>query len=203
MLWIPLYIVAGFVGFWVVVILLLISIYNRLVKLRSNCENAFAQIEVQLKRRYDLIPNLVESVRSYMAHEKSTLESVIAARNQAAAQLKQAAEQPQNAEALGKWLGAESALNGALSKFTAVIESYPKLKADKSVASLTEELTSTENRIAFARQSYNDWVTGFNTSRQAFPNCVVAPLCGFTTNRKHLEFADAAKLTEAPRVSLA
>jgi LemA protein len=203
MLWIPIYILAVFVGFWVVVILFLVSVYNRLIKLGSNCENAFAQIEVQLKRRYDLIPNLVESVKGYMAHEKGTLECVIAARNQAAAQLKQATEQPQSSEAVGNWLGAESALNGALGKLTAVIESYPNLKADKSVALLTEELTSTENRIAFARQAYNDWVTGFNTSRQAFPSCVIAPLCGFNANRKHLEFADAAKLTEAPRVSLA
>jgi len=203
MVWIPLYIVGGFVGLWVLAILFAVGVYNRLVKLRGNCENAFAQIETQLKRRYDLIPNLVECVKSYMAHEKSTLESVIAARNQAVAQLKQAAEQPQSAEALGNWIGAETALNGALGRLTAVIESYPKLKADKTVATLTEELTSTENRIAFARQAYNDWVTGFNTSRQAFPNCVVAPLCGFNTNRKHLEFADAAKLTEVPRVSLA
>jgi LemA protein len=203
MIWVPVYIVGAFVGFWVLVIVLVISVYNRLVKLRGNCENAFAQIELQLKRRYDLIPNLVECVKSYMAHEKSTLESVITARNQAAAQLKQAAEQPQNPDALRTWIGAETALNGALGRLTAVIESYPKLKADKTVATLTEELTSTENRIAFARQAYNDWVTGFNTSRQAFPSCVFAPLCGFNANRKHLEFADAAKLAEAPRVSLA
>jgi LemA protein len=138
-----------------------------------------------------------------MAHEKATLESVIAARNQAAAGLKQAAQQPQNSDALQSWMGAESALSGALGRLTAVIETYPNLKADASVAELTEELTSTENRIAFARQAYNDWVTGFNNNRQAFPNCLVSGLLGFDRNRKHLEFADAAKLVEAPRVSLA
>ena len=195
--------VGGVIFLGVLGILFLVSVYNQLITLRSNCENSFAQIELQLKRRYDLIPNLVECVRSYMAHEKTTLEGVMAARNQAAAQLKQATQQPQNADALHTWIGAESALNGALGRLTAVIESYPSLKADASVASLTEELTSTENRIAFARQAYNDWVTGFNTSRQAFPNCVLAPLCGFDRNRKHLEFADAAKLSEAPRVALA
>src|SRR2546421_2385431 len=125
-LWITIAIISGTLSCLAVFVIL---VYNQLIALGTNCENAFAQIETQLKRRYDLIPNLVESVKSYMAHEKTTLESVIAARNQAAAQLKQAAEQPQNAEALGKWLGAESALNSALSKFTAVIESYPKLKA--------------------------------------------------------------------------
>jgi LemA protein len=179
------------------------AVYNRLVALRSNCENAFSQIELQLKRRYDLIPNLVECVKSYMAHEKTTLESVIAARNQAAAGLKQATQQPQNADALQTWMGAESALSGALGRLTAVIETYPNLKADASVAELTEELTSTENRIAYARQSYNDWVTGFNTSRLAFPNCLFSGLLGFDRNRKHLEFADAAKLADAPRVMLA
>jgi LemA protein len=180
-----------------------VLIYNRLIALRSNCDNAFAQIELQLKRRYDLIPNLVECVKSYMAHEKTTLESVIAARNQAAAGLKQATENPRSTEAMEKWIGAESALNSALGRLNVVIEAYPKLKADKSVAGLTEELTSTENRIAFARQAYNDWVTGFNTSRLAFPNCVFAEMLGFDKNRKHLEFAEAEKLTEAPRVMLA
>src|SRR4029078_548175 len=121
-----------------------------------SCENAFAQIELQLKRRYDLIPNLVECVKSYMAHEKSTLESVMLARNQAAAGLKQAAERLQIPEALQAWIGAETALNGALVRLTAVIESYPTLKADKSVTGLTEELTSTEQHIAFARQAHEE-----------------------------------------------
>src|SRR5262249_19413775 len=181
--------VLGMIG-----VLLVAAIYNRLVELGSNCENAFAQIELQLKRRYDLIPNLVECVKSYMAHEKSTLESVIAARNKAASQLRQATQQPQSPDALQAWMGAESALSGALGRLTAVIEAYPNLKADTSVARLTEELTSTENRIAFARQAYNDWVTGFNTSRLTFPNCFFASLFGFGQNRKYVEFAEAERL---------
>jgi len=199
-IWITVSCVAGVA---VLMAIIAAAIYNRLIVLGTNCENAFAQIELQLKRRYDLIPNLVECVKSYMAHEKSTLESVIAARNQAAAELKQATDKPQDANALQAWMGAESALNGALGRLTAVIEAYPNLKADKSVAGLTEELTSTENRIAFARQAYNDWVTGFNTNRLAFPNCLFAGLLGFDRNRKYLEFADAQKLVEAPRVMLA
>ena len=117
--------------------------------------------------------------------------------------LKQATQQPQNSEALQSWMGAENALCGALGRLTAVIETYPDLKADASVAELTEELTSTENRIAYARQSYNDWVTGFNNGRQSFPNCMFSGLLGFDRNRKHLEFADAAKLADAPKVMLA
>jgi LemA protein len=199
-LWIAISLIAGLTA---AVGVFAAAVYNQLIALGTNCENAFAQIELQLKRRYDLIPNLVECVKSYMNHEKSTLESVIAARNQAAAGLKQAAEQPQNPEALQAWIGAESALNGALGRLTAVIEAYPNLKADASVAGLTEELTSTENRIAFARQAYNDWVTGFNANRLSFPNCLVAGLLGFGHNRRHVEFADAQKLVDAPRVMLA
>jgi LemA protein len=199
-LWVTISIAASVIA---LVAIFAASIYNRLVLLRSNCENAFAQIETQLKRRYDLIPNLVECVKSYMAHEAKTLESVIAARNQAVAGLAQATQQPQNSEMLEKWMGAESALNSALGRLNVAIEAYPNLKADASVAGLTEELTSTENRIAFARQAYNDWVTGFNTSRLTFPNCLFAGALGFDRNRKHLEFADAEKLTEAPRVMLA
>jgi LemA protein len=199
-LWIAFWVAVGVVTVGAVIAAV---IYNRLVALRGNCENAFAQIELQLKRRYDLIPNLVECVKSYLAHEKQTLESVIAARNQAAAGLKQATQDPRNPEVLEKWMGAESALNAALGRLNVVIEAYPILKADASVAGLTEELTTTENRIAFARQAYNDWVTGFNTSRLAFPNCLFADMLGFDKNRKHLEFADAEKLLEAPRVMLA
>src|SRR5437773_9840213 len=145
------------------------AIYNRLIKLKTNCENAFAQIEVQLKRRYDLIPNLVECVKRYMIHERDTLERVIAARNQAAAGLTRAIQQPGDSEALRTWMGAEGSLAGALGRLSAVMENYPELKANESVGDLTEELTSTENRIAYARQTYNDWATGFNTYRQTFP----------------------------------
>jgi LemA protein len=199
-LWMTISVVAGFVAACAVFASM---VYNRLVVLQTNCDNAFSQIEIQLKRRYDLIPNLVECVKSYLAHEKETLERVIAARNQAAATLQQAAHHPDNSGALQAWIGAEGVLNGAIGRLTAVIESYPDLKADQSVAELTEQLTSTENRIAYARQAYNDWVFGFNTSRRTIPNCIVAGLLGFSQNRKFLEFADAEKLEAAPRVVLA
>lgn len=179
------------------------AIYNKLVGLKINCENAFAQIEVQLKRRYDLIPNLVQCVKQYMVHERETLERVIAARNQAASGLAQATGQPGNAEALQKWMGAEGVLAGALGKLSVAIENYPDLKADAKVSDLTEQLTSTENRIAFARQAYNDWVSGFNNYRQAFPVCIVAGPLGFAQNRSFLEFADREKFVDAPQVILA
>jgi LemA protein len=179
------------------------AIYNRLVSLKTHCDNAFSQIEVQLKRRYDLIPNLVECVKRYMIHERDTLERVMAARNQAAAGLAQATQQPEDAEAMRKWIGAEGMLTGALSRLSVVMENYPDLKANASVADLTEQLTSTENRIAYARQSYNDWVSGFNNFRQAFPMCVLAGLFGFKQNRSFVEFADREKLADAPRVVMA
>src|SRR4051794_21874619 len=153
----------------VVAAIALIAIYNRLVVLYGHCDNAFAQIEVQLKRRYDLIPNLVECVRSSMAHERETLERVIAARNVAAQGLQHATETPGDTDALNRWMGAEGLLTGALSRMSVVMESYPELKANASVADLTEQLLTTENRIAYARQAYNDWVTGFNFDRQTFP----------------------------------
>src|SRR4051794_6255483 len=147
-----------------------VAIYNRLVLLSGHCDNAFAQIEVQLKRRYDLIPNLVECVKSYMVHERETLERVIAARDQAAAGLQNAMRQPEDRDAIQTWMGAEGILTGAMGRLSIVMESYPDLKASASVASLTEELTPPETRIPSARQSYNDWVTGFNTYRQGFPS---------------------------------
>jgi LemA protein len=186
----------------VVIGLLLAGIYNRLVSLRAACENGFSQIEVQLKRRYDLIPNLVASVKGYLTHERETLERVVAARNQAAAGLRQAAQQPGDPTAMQSWIGAEGSLAGALGKLTLVMESYPELKGIASVAELTEQLTSTENRIAYARQAYNDWVTGFNTYRQSFPTCVFAGTFGFTQNRNLIEFAEAEKLVESPNVVL-
>ena len=177
--------------------------YNRLVELKTSCENAFSQIEIQLKRRYDLIPNLVECVKSYMVHERETLERVIAARNQAAAGLAHATEQPEDADALRKWMGAEGSLAGAMGRLSVAMENYPDLKANEQVSDLTEQLTSTENRIAFARQAYNDWVSGFNNYRQAFPTCVLAGPFGFKQNRNFVEFAEREKLVEAPRVVLA
>lgn len=180
-----------------------VAAYNRLVTLRARCENAFAQIEVQLKRRHDLIPNLVECVQGSLVHERETLERVIAARNQAAAELQHVARRPDDPDALRSWMGAEGTLAGAMGRLSVVMEGYPDLKASASVAALVEELTTTENRIAYARQAYNDWVAGFNTLRQGFPTCVFAGLVGFGEDRKFLEFADRERLAEAPRVVVA
>jgi LemA protein len=185
------------------VAIMIVVIYNRLVGLKNNCDNAFSQIEVQLKRRYDLIPNLVECVKRYMLHERETLERVIAARNQAAAGLAQAAQRPDDAQVMQQWIGAEGSLAGAMGRLTIAMESYPDLKANESVSDLTEQLTTTENRIAFARQAYNDWVSGFNQYRQAFPGCLLAGALGFKQNRNFVEFADRAELAQAPRVMLA
>lgn len=176
--------------------------YNRLVAMSNQAKNGFNQISVQLQRRYDLIPNLVEAVRGFMTHESQTLEAVIAARNQAASQLNQVASQPGNASAVTALAGAESALTGALGRMSFVMEDYPELKANESVAQLTEELTSTENRIAFARQSYNDWATAFNVMREAFPTNTFASQIGFSENMSLLEFEDQAEIKYAPKVSL-
>ncbi|HSZ58918.1 MAG TPA: LemA family protein [Tepidisphaeraceae bacterium] len=156
-----------------------ISIYNRLVMLRNRFQNAYSQIDVQLKRRYDLIPNLVETAKGYMAHERQTLEAVIAARNNAAAANLTAAASPGDPNAIRAVSGAESALTGALGKLFAVAEAYPNLKANEQMNQLTEELTSTENRVAFARQAYNDSVMVYNTARQTFPNILLADMLGF------------------------
>ena len=188
----------------VVVLLLLmygVGIYNSLVALRNRFENAFAQIEVQLKRRYDLIPNLVETVKGYMAHEKGTLEAVINARNQAMGAMKAAAAAPGEAGAMGALAGAEQMLGGALGRLFALAESYPDLKANQNMAQLTEELTSTENKVAFARQAYNDSVMQYNTYRQSFPAVIFANMLGHSTDAELLEFADSEQIQAAPKVS--
>ena len=182
--------------------MVLMQVYNRLVKLKNRCDNGFAQIEVQLKRRYDLIPNLVEAVKGYMSHEKETLENVIAARNQASHGLQKAAQNPGNLDTMKAFVGSENALSGAIGRMNFVMEAYPELKANDNVASLTEELSHTENRISFSRQAYNDLVMVFNTYRQTFPTVVLAPMFGFTTDRNMLEFADSEQIQEAPKVSL-
>jgi LemA protein len=171
---------------WIVVLLVIaaiavfvISIYNRLVALRNRFRNAFAQIDVQLKRRYDLIPNLVETAKTYMKHERETLEAVIQARNAAAQSERKVAGDPTDAPAMRELIGAERALGGALGRFFALAEAYPDLKADQNMRQLTEELTSTENRVAFARQAYNDAVTSYNTARESFPSSIVAGMFGF------------------------
>ena len=188
----------------VVVALLLvygISIYNTLVTLKNRYENAFAQIEVQLKRRYDLIPNLVETAKAYLKHERETLEAVISARNQAMAGLQAAAGQPGSAAAMQQLVGAEGALAGALGRLSVVMEAYPDLKANQNMMQVSEELTSTENKVAFARQGFNDAVTAYNTYRQSFPPVLLAAKFGHPANATLLEFADSAQIQSAPKVS--
>jgi LemA protein len=178
-----------------------VGVYNTLVKLRNRFENAFSQIEVQLKRRYDLIPNLVETVKGYMAHEKGTLEAVINARNQAVGAVKAAAAAPGDAAAMTALAGAEQAVGASLGRLFALAEAYPDLKANQNMAQLTEELTSTENKVAFSRQAYNDSVTAYNTYRQSFPPVFFANMFGHSEDAELLEFADRAAIAEAPKVS--
>ncbi len=162
------------------VVLFFISIYNKLVGLRNQYKNAFAQIDVQLKRRYDLIPNLVETAKGYIKHERETLEAVVQARNQAQSAAKSAAANPGDPASMKSLMGAEGALTGAMGRLFAVMEAYPDLKANQNMLSLMEELTSTENKVAFSRQAYNDSVMTYNTAREVFPNVIVANLCAFT-----------------------
>lgn len=179
----------------------IVARYNRLVALRNRFKNAFAQIDVQLKRRYDLIPNLVETARGYMQHERQTLEEVIAARNQASAAGQKAASNPADGSAIKGLLGAESVLTGALGRLFAVVEAYPDLKANQTMLSLMEELTSTENKISFARQSYNDSVMIYNTARESFPDLLIAGPMGF--NEAQLFEISKPEEREAQKVSFA
>jgi len=169
-----------------------IGIYNRLIASRNRYKNAFAQIDVQLTRRYDLIPNLVEVARKYMAHERETLEAVIQARNGAVNQLKQTAADPTDPDAVARLNQAEQGLSGALGRLFALSEAYPDLKANQNMMQLTEELTSTENKIAFARQAYNDSVMAYNILRESFPNNIVAGMFNFNAAQL-LEIEDEAK----------
>ncbi|MEO1497514.1 MAG: LemA family protein [Planctomycetota bacterium] len=177
-----------------------VGIYNRLVTLKNRFQNAFSQIEVQLQRRYDLIPNLVETVKGYMDHERETLEAVITARNQAVGALKAAAAAPGDAAAMANLGQAEQGLGAVLGRLFAVSEAYPDLKANQNMAQLTEELTSTENKVAFARQAYNDQVTEYNTYKQTFPPIFFAGLLGHGADAELLDFDDAL-INEAPKVS--
>ena len=163
----------------VFLVLFVIGVYNTLVTKKNHFKNSYSQIDVQLKRRYDLIPNLVAVVKEYMAHEKGTLEAVIAARNQAAQAESHLAANPGDGRAMQSLLAAESVLGGSLGKLFAVVESYPELKANENVAQLQEELTSTENKVGFARQAFNDDVMDYNIFREKFPNNVVASQMGF------------------------
>ena len=182
-----------------VLVMILAGMYNRLVNLRNRFKNAFAQIDVQLKRRYDLIPNLVETAKGYMAHERETLEAVIAARNQAVQSEQAAAANPQDAEAIKQLVGAESVLTGTMGRLFALMENYPDLKANQNMMQLSEEMTSTENKVTFARQAFNDSVTSYNTYRESFPSNVIAGLFRFTAAQ--LFEIDQQAQREAPKVS--
>ncbi len=184
-----------------VIAFMVIGIYNRLVTLKNRFENAFSQIEVQLKRRYDLIPNLVETAKAYLSHERGTLEAVIAARNQAVNGLAAASAAPGSPRAMTELGEAEGLLSGALGRLSVVMEAYPDLKANQNMMQVSEELSSTENRIAFARQAFNDAVTEYNTYKQTFPPVLFAASFGHAGNASLLEFEDKAAMQQAPKVA--
>jgi len=186
-------VLALFIGLFVV------GVYNKLVTMRNRYKNAYAQIDVQLKRRYDLIPNLVETAKGYMAHERGTLEAVTAARNIAYAASKAAAANPGDATAMKSLASAETGLGGTLSRLMMVSEQYPDLKANQNMMQLTEELTSTENKISFARQAYNDSVMTYNTDREVFPSNLIAGMFNFSA--AELFVVDKPEQKDAPKVS--
>ncbi len=179
----------------------IIVIYNRLVALKNQFENAFSQIDIQLKRRHDLIPNLVESTKAYLQHESDTLQSVIRARHSAAEGLSAAKQAPGDPQAMQLLAGAETLLGQAMGRFNAVVEAYPDLKANTTLASLMEELSSTENRISFSRQAFNDSVMSYNVARESFPANLLAGLFGHNKKAALLEFDDKASLQQVPKVT--
>lgn len=193
----------GSIIFWgglVGIVVFIVVIFNTLVSLRHRFENAFSQIDIQLKRRYDLIPNLVQTAKAYMTHERETLEAVIAARNTALAGLNAAHDNP-NADTLGALSKAEGALGAAMGRFQMVMEAYPELKANTTMMQLSEELISTENKIAYSRQSYNDSVMEYNIYKNKFPANVLASTFGHNKDAAFLEFEDKAQLQAAPKIS--
>jgi LemA protein len=183
----------------VIGIFFFVAIYNKLVQLKNRFKNAFAQIDVQLKRRYDLIPNLVETAKGYLKHEREVLEAVIKARNQASNAMQKASADPGNSEAIQGLIGAENALSGTLGRLFALVEAYPDLKANQNMMQLSEELTTTENKVSFARQAFNDAVMVYNTAREVFPNNIVANMFAFKEAQLFEIKAEAER--EAPKVS--
>ncbi len=193
------WILIGVIVVGLILVVIVVGMYNKLVTLRNRYKNAFAQIDVQLKRRYDLIPNLVETAKGYLKHERETLEAVIAARNQAAAAGQAAAANPGDPSAMKSLGSAEGVLGGALGRLFAVVEAYPDLKANQNMMALQEELTSTENKIAFSRQAYNDAVTYYNTQRETFPSVLIAG--PFNFQEANLFEIEEPQQREAPKVS--
>jgi LemA protein len=196
-------VIMGYVVLGIIVVIgfYIVAIYNGLVAKKNQIDNGFAQIEVQLKRRYDLIPNLIEVAKKYMAHEKETLEAVVNARNIASSSLAKVENHLDDAQAMNEFNQAERGLAGAMSKMSFVMEAYPELKANENMMQLSEELTTTENRISYARQAYNDFVLDFNTYRQSFPQNLFAGMFGFTSDAKMLEFEDSQAMQDAPKVN--
>ena len=191
--WAIVLIVVAVLAFWA------IGVFNGLTRKRNAYKNAFAQIDVQLKRRYDLIPNLVETVKGYAKHERETLEAVIKARNIAATAAEAAAKAAGDPDAMARLASAEASLGGMLSRLLVTVERYPELKANQNFLELQEELTSTENKVAFARQAYNDAVTDYNNTRAVFPAVLLAGMFGFT--EATLLEVEAPEMREAPKVS--
>jgi LemA protein len=184
-----------------IIILYIVGIYNKLVALKNRLKNAFAQIEVQLKRRHDLIPNLVEIAKKYMDHENSTLKAVTEARSGAQSALETAALDPTDATAIKNLTQAEGVLNKSLGQFNMVMEAYPDLKASQNMIQLSEELTSTENKVSFARQAYNDEVMVYNTYKQSFPQIIIAGALGHGADSPQLEFEDSKEIQNAPKIT--
>ena len=198
--WVIIFIVLGAIFFFFIIfVFVAIGIYNRLVALRNQYQNGFSQIDVQLKRRYDLIPNLVKVAKGYMSHERETLDAVITARNSAQSALGTASQNPGDPQAIQGLAGAEKNLNGSLGRLFALAEAYPDLKADGTMMNLQEELTSTENKVSFSRQGYNDGVTAYNTYRQSFPSVIFASFFGHPADAPLLEF-DSEAIAEAPEI---